>query len=85
MCIFSRGKAGPGPLPGGGNGKSCCFSGGVSKTGANVLRYVKLRPQEHFFTPDCNVICRSYCNVTAMKICDTATPIHGAMVKFADR
>ena len=59
--------------------------GGVSKTGANVLGYVKLRPQKHVFTRDCNVICRSYCVAIAIKICDTATPIHGAMAKFADR
>ena len=58
---------------------------GVSKTGSNVLGYVKLRPQEYFFTRDCNVICRSYCVAIAMKICNTATPIHYAMAKFADR
>ena len=58
------------------------LGGGVSKTGPNVLGYIKLRPQDHFFTCDWNVICRSYCVAIAMKICDTATPIHGAMAKF---
>ena len=37
------------------------------------------------FHRDCNVICKSYCVAIAMKICDTATPIHGAMAKFANR
>ena len=61
------------------------FLGEVSKTGANVLGYVKLRPHEHFFTRDWNVIYGSYCVAIAMKVCDTATPIHGAIAKFADR
>ena len=63
----------------------------MSTTGTiiiNVLGYIKLWPQEHFFTCVCNVpkvICRSYCVAIAMKICDMATPIHGVMAKFADR
>ena len=61
------------------------FSGGVSKTGTILLGYVKLWPQEYFFIRDCNVICRSYCVTIAMKICNTATPVHSAMAKFADR
>ena len=59
--------------------------GGVLKTGTIFLGYVKLRPQEHFFTGDCNVICRNYCVAIVMKICSTATPVHGVMATFADR
>ena len=61
------------------------FSGGVSKTGAISLGYVKVRPQEHFFTHDCNVTFRNDCVTIARKICNTATPVHGAIAKFADR
>ena len=59
------------------------FSGGVENW-RYFLGYVKLRPQEHIFTPDCNVIFRNYCVAIARKICNTATPVHGAMAKFAD-
>ena len=62
------------------------FGGGVSKTDAIFFGgYLKLRPQEQFFTLDCNVICRNYCVAITRIICNTATPVHGAMVKFADR
>ena len=61
------------------------WGGGVSKTGAIFLGYVKLRSQEHFFTRDCNVIFRNYCAAIARKICNIATPVLGAMAKFADR
>ena len=42
------------------------------------LDYIKLRPQEHFFTHDCNVISRNYCIAIVSKICS-------ARAKFADR
>ena len=48
---------------------------GVSKTGATFLGYVKLLPQEHFYTRDCNVIFRNYCVAIARKICNPATPV----------
>ena len=58
----------------------------MSKTGAIFLDYVKLRPQEHFLTRDCNVIYRTdFCVAITMKICNKATPVHGAIAKFADR
>ena len=47
--------------------------------------YVKLRPQEHFFTGDRNVIFRNNCVVIARKICNPATPVHDVRGKFADR
>ena len=61
------------------------FFWGVSKTGPTFLGYVKLRPQEHFFTRDCNVIFRNYCVAIARKICNPATPVLGVRAKFADR
>ena len=67
------------------SGQILFFFWGVSKTGATFLRYVKLRPQEHFFTRDCNVIFRNYCVAIARKICNLATPVHGVRAKFADR
>ena len=40
---------------------------------------------EQFVTHDCNVIFRNYRVSIARKICNTATPVHGSMAKFADR
>ena len=41
-------------------------------------------PQQ-FFTGNCNVIFGNYCVSIMRKICHKATPVHGAMTKFADR
>ena len=57
----------------------------MSEAGAIFSGYVKLLLQEQFFTRHCNVIFRNYCVAKARKICNTATPVHGAMSRFADR
>ena len=62
-----------------------CGGGGGFKTGAIFLGYIKLRPQDHFFTHDCNVIFRNYFVSITRKICNTATSVHSVMAKFADR
>ena len=64
--------------------------GGVeweSKTGSIFLRLRKATATvlSNFFTSDFNVIFMNYCVPIARKICNTATPVHGAMAKFPDR
>ena len=100
-CTFSRGKAEPRPFTRGctcknsnGDGLSNfvgfeiwvnrVFSGGVENW-HYFFCYIKLRPQQHFFTHDYNVLFRNYCVAIASKICNPATPVHGARAKFADK
>ena len=50
-----------------------------------ILGYIKLKPQQHFFIHDNNVIFRNYCVAITSKICNPATLVHGARAKFADK
>ena len=56
----------------------------MSKTGFELTLSNGYSPKQ-FFTRDCNVIFRNYWVSIARTICNTTTPVHGAMAKFADR
>ena len=95
-CTFSRGKAGPRPLPWGVHlkiqmgmahpiflglkfGQILFFFWGCQKLA------LSFRLHKALFTHDYNVIFRNCCVAIASKICNPATPVHGARAKFADK